>query len=133
MAIEKNQLPPEFQWVLPERVNPERSLSIIKNIYIELFAICERIMAKIYKEPLESTKELHVEEFYAMVRNNKTDAEIKLEETDEVKNLEDALNLLTDILKTKYCQMLQLRSDKLRGILDNFENRLTFFMYKTGL
>lgn len=133
MGIAKKQLPPEFGWVIPERVNPARALSMIRSLFIETFAICERLMAKIYREPLEATKELFVEEFYSTVRGNKTEAERKLEETDEVRNLEDGLKLLAGFLKTKYCQLLQLRSDTLRGVLDNFLGRLTFFMRKTDL
>lgn len=90
-------------------------------------------MFKIHPEPLEATKELFVEDFYSIVRGNKSEEERKLEETDDVHNLEDSLKLLAGFLKTKYCQLLQLRSDTLRGVLDNFISRLTFFMHKTGL
>lgn len=106
---------------------------IIETVLLEHFGICERMMAKICKEPLEATRELYVEEFFQQVRAKKTESQIKFEESTEVKKFHGALTFLLELLTSKYVRLLEIRSDKMRGVVETFQNRLTFFMHKTGL
>lgn len=102
-------------------------------MFLELFGICERLMAKIHPEELVIGKELYVEEFFKQVRGKKTDTHMKLEESSDVKQLVSALNLLASVIGCRYAKLLQLRSDKLRGVITIFQKRMTTFMFKTGL
>jgi hypothetical protein len=133
MGIEKAQLPPEFSWAIPERENPDRAKQIIQTLFLELFGICERLMAKIHPEDIQIVKELFVEEFFKQVRAKKSDTQMKLEENTDVKNLSSAIGLLIGMLETRYVKHIQLRSEKLRGVITIFKKRMTSFMFRTGL
>lgn len=41
------QLPDEFKWYIPERINPERTKKMLNSIVFETLANCDRLMTKI--------------------------------------------------------------------------------------
>lgn len=134
-CIRKNsQVPSEFRWIIPERHNPSRTKSLIKNIFLQSIADCEASMKVLAgKNTILCVPDAQTELLYTQSLQDASKEVHALANSTEFKKLESNLRILIDCLNSNFIQMVQLRSSKIRGVMETFKQRLTHFAVLTGL
>lgn len=129
-----NSIPSEFKWVIPEKVNPARTKTIVDNIFFQTISACEANMKALAQDkPILCTADSHTELFYHQALQDSSKEVQALVNSPSFKKLEANLRILIECLTSNFIQMIQLRSSKIRGVLETFKQRLTHFTALTGL
>ena len=129
-----NQVPSEFRWVIPERFNPERTKALINNVFLQSIADSEASMKILAgQHTILCLPDAQTELLYTQALQDASKEVHALASSNEFKKLEANLRVLIDCLSSNFIQMVQLRSSKIRGVMETFKQRLTHFAVLTGL